>query len=388
MTMTANRNSFGLDSPIFHAALILLVIGLVMVYSASSFKARELYHDSKHFLENHALRVALGLFLMLLAARIDYRVWLRLAPVLVILSVGLLVYLLVSPAVPVIRGSRRWLAIAGFQFQVSDLARLALVLFLSASLVRPRHSLETLKGFVFHLAVVAGVIVPIFLEPDVGTALLIGFVALLLIFVSGCRLRYLAALLGTALPAFGVWLLLGDTYHTTRFRSFLDSLLGKGVEWQTKQSLVALGNGHIWGLGLGAGKQKFHFLPDPFTDFIYAIIGEEFGLIGTLVIVFVFLYLVRKGLQAAMNAPDTSGKLLGIGIVLNIAIYAFVNAAVVANLLPTTGIPMPFISYGGSAMLTNLFALGILLNIAQQAEKKSKLYPAKPYAYRRGRVKG
>lgn len=363
-----NKN-LKIDSSLFLIILMLLVIGVVMVYSASSFKALEAYHDSHHFLKNHLFRVLAGLILMFVVAHVNYRFWLNISPLLLLISFCMLVYLLLSPSVPVIRGSRRWLAMGPVMFQVSDFARLALVLFLSLSLgasnfVQPK----SVRSFAFHLGVIGFTVVPILLQPDAGTAVLITFIALAILFIAGERLWYLLVLACSALPVLA-FVLMKNPYQWERIERYIDALQGKSVHWQVDQSLIAFGNGSFFGQGLGSGQQKYDFLPDPFTDFILAIVGEELGLIGTTIVLALFTILIYNCFKLAKNAPDFQGKILGTGVALNIGIYALTNMGVVLGLLPTTGIPMPFLSYGGSALMVNMFFIGILMNIAEQSRQ-------------------
>lgn len=359
-----------LDSALFLIVLILLVVGVVMVYSASSFKAQEIYEDSHYFLKNHFYKVLFGLILMLLVSKIDYTVWLKISPLILLVSFGALIYLLVSPDVVAVRGSKRWIQLGSFQFQPADLAKLALILFLSHSLGRTNlMRTDTSKRFIFHLGVIALIILPIVLQPDAGTAILISFIVITLVFVSGEKLRHFFFPAITPL-VFLLIIFLQKGYQWDRIRRFFASLKGEEMHWQTQQSFISLGNGGFFGLGLGGSRQKYHFLPDPFTDFIYAIVGEEMGILGTLAILILLIAFVSIGVKIAMMTVEKPGKLLAFGIVLNIAIYAFTNSAVVLNLLPTTGIPMPFLSYGGSALIVNLFGIGILLNIAEQNRRK------------------
>ncbi len=373
--------SLKLDSALFLIVLVLLVIGVVMVYSASSFKAQEIYDDSHYFLKNHFYKVMFGLILMLIVSKINYIVWLKISPLLLLVSFSALIYLLVSPDVAVVRGSRRWIQLGSFQFQPADLAKLALILYLSRSLGQTNlMRTDTSKRFVFHLSVIALITIPIVLQPDAGTAILISFIAIILVFVSGEKLRHLFIPAITSIAFFSI-IFLQEGYQKTRILKFISSFRGEEMHWQTQQSLISFGNGGFWGLGLGGSRQKYHFLPDPFTDFIYAIVGEEMGILGTLAILSLLIVFVSVGIKIAMMTAEKPGKLLAFGIVLNIAIYAFTNSAVVLNLLPTTGIPMPFLSYGGSALIINLFGIGILLNIAEQ--NRTKLSPVRNYTRHR-----
>ncbi len=378
------KNKFDIHSPILLVVLMLLFTGVVMVYSASSFKAQELYGDSNFFLKAHFYKVLLGVGLMLITASIPYKFWLKISPVLMFLAVCLLLFLIFSPGTVQVRGSKRWLNFGLFQFQPSDFARIALILFLSYSLsLKKSLQSDNYHKFFFHLLMTGIVIFPILVQPDVGTALIISIIALSIIFVSGEKLRYLFSLVVVAAPLTFFILMQTGGYQKGRIVNFWHSMQGTEIAWQTQQSLIAFGNGHWGGLGLGSGKQKYHFLPDPFTDFIYSIVGEELGLIGAVLILILFCILIWYGFQIATNSNEKQGKLLAFGIIFNIAIYALTNAGVVLNLLPTTGIPMPFMSYGGSALLTNLFLMGILLNLSSENRKKKRLVPVKNHSQRR-----
>lgn len=377
-----NLRDHKLDSIIFLVVLVLLSIGVVMVYSASSFKALEMHGDSNYFLKRHFPKVLLGLVLMVLVSKINYRFWLRISPALLIIAIAALFFLLISPNVPTIRGSKRWLFFAGFQMQPSDFARLALILFLSWSLTRPRLvGGEPLTHFLFHLFIIILVVVPIMQQPDIGTSLLIAAIAVALLFIAGERLRHLFAFGSTAI-LFALVFFKWSGYQIERLKKFILSFQTDFVDWQAQQSLIALGNGNIFGLGLGGSRQKYHFLPDPYTDFVYAIVGEELGLVGTTLILALLLLFLWCGFKIAVNAPDRQGKVLANGIVIAIGIYAFTNMGVVVNLLPTTGVPMPFLSYGGSAMMINLFSVGVLLNIATQIHESKLIRPVKNFYYR------
>jgi cell division protein FtsW len=361
------------NSPVIVTVLILLVLGTVMIYSASSFKAHELVNDSNFFLIQHLYRLAAGILIMLIVASLDYRVWLRLSPALVGISVLALLYLLISAGVAQIRGSRRWIDLGPINVQPSDFARIALILFLSLFLgSEPVQKHRNGNTFLTALGIVTIVVIPIMLQPDYGTAILTMFIALILLFLSGEKKRYLFGL--TAVLGFALFTILwsgGSGYQKVRIERFLASVRGEEVAWQAQQSLIAFGNGNVLGVGLGGGGQKYHFLPDPYTDFIYAIVGEEGGIIGATTILVLFFILVRHGFKIASQSNNMRTKLLASGITLNIGIYAVVNAAVTLNLLPTTGIPMPFLSYGGSALISNLFGIGLLLSIARNNSNPS-----------------
>ncbi len=368
------------DSTILVTVTLLLVVGTVMVYSASSFKALQSHEDSHYYFKNHLIKLLVGVAVLLVAANVPYRFWLRLSPILLFLSFCALLYLLYAPGVKVIRNSKRWLSLGLMQFQPSDFARLSLILFLSFVLGKNSFQREiTLKSFLSYVAIIVLLALPILRQPDLGSALLTAFIGVCLIFLAGAKLRHLGALAVTAVPALGLYIFFKGGYHWERIKNFLGSWKGETSVYQTNQSLIALGNGGFFGLGLGDSRQKYDFLPDPFTDFIYAIIGEELGIIGTIMILILFLILMWRAYKITMAAPDLPTKLLGFGIILNIGIYAFINAGVVVNLLPNKGIPMPFLSYGGSSLIVNLFFIGILLNMAVQNWQSRRLHPANNY---------
>ncbi|MFQ5639534.1 MAG: putative lipid II flippase FtsW [bacterium] len=377
-----SKNKLPFDTTLLILVSILVVFGIVMVYSASSFKAQQATGDSHHYLENHLIKVGLSFLIMLVAMQIDYRFWLKISPYLLLLSL-LALLILFTPLVEAIRGSRRWIVFGALRFQPSDFARIALILFLSQWLgkldLRKKGSENV---FLKTLAVIGVIVVPVMLQPDIGTAGLMVVIALTLIFLAGERLRHLLFLGMASIPVF-ILILKHNEYQRNRLLQYVSSIKGEEISWQIQQSLIALGNGSFFGIGLGSGRQKYHFLPDPYTDFIYSIVGEELGIIGTLGILILFLLLIWRGFNIAMQAPGRQARLLAIGIVLNIAVYLIANAGVVTNLLPTTGIPMPLISYGGSAMMATLFAMGVLLNISSQIKQSRSFHPVNN-AYRRG----
>ncbi len=371
------------DSTLILAVALLLVMGVVLVYSASSFKAQESFGDGHYFLKNHLYRVILGILLMVIASQVNYRVWLNISPFVLGICCLILVYMLFADSVTAVRGSRRWLTVGFLTFQPSDFARAALILFLSLSLgASKRIAAKSLQSFLFHLGIISCVVLPIALQPDIGSALLTAFLALVLLFVAGERLRHLVMLAMTTAPLVLLYIL-REGYQRVRVMKYLSALRGDGLEWQAKQAFIALGHGGLFGVGLGGSRQKLHFLPDPFTDFIFGIVGEELGLIGTTAVIVLFMILIWSGFRIVRQCDELAGKILAIGLVLNIGIYAAANMAVVVSLLPTTGIPMPFLSYGGSALLVNLFGVGVLLNIADQSHRAHELRPVGRYAHRR-----
>jgi len=366
--MTTNKKVSVLDSPLFVIVIILCVIGIVMVYSASSFKAQDAFGDSNYFMKRHFYKVILSLVVLLAISKIKYQTVLTISPALLLIGFILLIYILLSPGIAEIRGSKRWINLGLIHFQPSDFARIALILFLSLSLGAAKTIKErSVENFIFHLGIIGAIVLPIFLQPDAGSALLTMLVALTILFIAGEPLKHLTFLIFATVP-FLTFSMVGGGYRTQRLLGYIASLKGSNVQWQAQQSLIAFGNGHFFGQGLGASRQKYHFLPDPFTDFIFAIFGEELGLVGSLLIVGLFVAFVWHAFNVAGKTKDFRARILIIGLTFNIAIYAFTNMAVVLNLLPTTGVPLPFVSYGGSALFTNMASVGIILNIAKQCE--------------------
>lgn len=366
------ENFYKIDFWLLLIILVLVVVGLIMIYSASSFKAQTAFEDSHYFLKKHFVRLILGLALMVLAMHIDYHFIQRMAPFLLLLAFVLLIYVLVNPTDSVLKGTRRWIDVFWVRFQPSEFAKYALVIFLSVLLSRKEEILENfVEGLLPALVIIGLVVVPILLEPNLGTAFLILLISTSMLIIAGANSRHLAIIVLSTVGMITLFVR-NIGYQKARLLMFLDSL--RGIEkpvWQVKQSLISLGNGGLTGVGLGSSRQKMHFLPQPFTDFIYSILGEELGFMGAFVVAALFLLFLVRAIRVALQAPDRAGMFLAIGISFSIMYYFLFNAGVAANLLPITGIPMPFLSYGGSSLVMNLAAMGILLNISAQ-QKKSR----------------
>ncbi len=362
--------------PLLVAVLALVAIGVVMVYSASS--VREYLGSNNPAAEGlqQALWAGLGLACLYAFSRIDFRWLRRLALPGYFLSLGLLAAVLVFGTEAF--GSRRWFVIPGLgSFQPAEAAKLAIVIYLAHWLDRRgRNAGSFWNGMVpFALLVVPGFLL-IALEPDLGTAGVYAAAALAIFFMSGANLLHLA-LIGSGALAAAIAFVTSNSYQMTRVETFLDPFrdpLGSG--YNTLQGLMALAMGGITGLGLGASRQKYLYLPAPSTDFIFAIIGEEWGLIGTLTVVALFIAIAYQGYRIAIKAPDTFSGLLAAGITTWIIVQACINMMVVTALLPVTGIPLPFISYGGSALTINLIAIGILLSISRETQTEESLFHA------------
>ena len=364
--------------PLLLAVVALLAIGIVMVYSASSVLAVLADLDPATYGLQQAVWAALGLTGMLIMSKLDFRVLRYLAIPLFVTSLVLLFVVLVPGIGTEAGGSRRWIVFPGIgRIQPAELAKLATVLYLAHWLDRRGRAAATFWNGLLPCAIlVAPGFLLILAEPDMGSAGVYVVAALSVFFMAGANLLYLSGIFGVVL-AMAYWVITNTPYQLARLEGFLDPWrepLGNG--YNTIQSLIALALGGLTGLGLGASRQKYLYLPAPSTDFIFAIIGEEWGLLGTLTVLALFCVVAYQGYKIAITAPDTFSGLLAAGITTWLVAQAFVNMMVVSALLPITGIPLPFISYGGSALTVNLFAVGILLSISRETTHTGSLRDA------------
>jgi cell division protein FtsW len=352
--------------------LTLVGFGLVVVFSASSILSKELYGSTTAIFMRQLISVLIGLALLFTAMHFDYH-WLGRPLViggLVTLSILLLALVLFSPG---IQDVRRWLVIGPARFQPSELSKLVLVVLTSFFLVRKGGLVERIdRSVLIYGSVVLTMVTLILLEPDFGTATSLVITSALLLFLGGFRFRYYIAAALAAIPLFYV-LVYRVPYRRDRILAFLDPYADPfGSGYQVLQSLAAVGSGGLAGRGLAQGTQKLFFLPEPHTDFIYAVIGEETGFLGCIFILVLFVLLFLRGLRIALNADSLFGTYLGLGIISMITIQALINISVVLSLCPTKGIPLPFISVGGSSMLIMLLSVGILLNISSFSRAQIK----------------
>ncbi len=356
------------DLILFAAALALAGIGLVMVYSASSAVAFNRLDDSAYFLKRQAMWIALGLGAMWLARGVHYQ-RLRVYAVPLLLAAFVCMVAVLIPGIGrVAGGARRWITAGPFSFQPVEVAKLALVLYLSHFVVRRGAAIRDFRrGVLPPLAMTAGFGLLVLRQPDMGSALLLGAVTMVLLFLGGARVLHIGAVLVAAVPALALAVAVAD-YRLARVVAFLDPWRDpQGSGFHIIQSLLAFGSGGIFGVGLGASRQKFFYLPERHTDFIFAILGEELGLFGTLGLVLLFAVLAYRGWRIARAAPDRFGALLASGITATIVAQAMLNMGVATGLLPVTGIPLPLVSFGGSSLLVTMIQIGILLNISQYA---------------------
>lgn len=353
------------DKWLLMATLFLVGVSLVMVFSASASWSADRFDSQYKFLAKQAAFIAAGLTLLLIAMRVDYHVYRR--PIVIWSVLGLAVVLLLAVfGFPKINDTRRWISFNGVTLQPSEFAKLAAIFFTAALLERRMHRINEPAYALLPIGIVAGTLAGlIVLEPDFGTSAALSGVVLVMVFAAGLSFRHLATVTAVLVPVAGAvaWL---EPYRVRRLVAFWnpDSDL-TGDNFQLNQSIIAVGSGGVFGRGVMEGVQKLGYIPEPHSDFIYAIIGEELGLVGATIILTCFCVIAVRGFRAAMFAPDRFGALLATGLTAMIALQAFVNVSVVLGLVPTKGIPLPFVSSGGSSMLVNLLAMGILLNITQ-----------------------
>ena len=359
------------DKLLFLSTLLLVGSSVVMVYSASAVLAMDRYEQPYFFLFKQIAWAALGVCLLLGAMRVDYCTLKQ--PVVIWTALGLSTVALIAVLFgPTINGTRRWFAVAGVGIQPSEVAKLAVIFFVAAILERRMHRIDELSYSLLPISVVTGGVCGLILvEPDFGTALTVLLIVGTMIFAAGLGYRYLFGFAVTLTPLLYL-VLAGAEYRRRRLLAFLDPWddpFGDG--FQIIQSLIAVGTGGIFGQGLMAGVQKLFYLPYPHTDFIYAVIAEETGLVGATVILLCFCMITWRGLRVAALAPDRFGAMLALGLTAMVVCQAFLNISVVLGLLPTKGTPLPFVSSGGSSLLVCLFSMGVLLNISQHASAET-----------------
>ena len=355
------------DLTLMGVVFALTLIGVAMVFSASGIRALDTLDDPRYYLVWQAVWAALGLVGMLATMRIDYHRYRMFAVPLLVVVTALLVLVLVPGIGVRAGGAARWLRAGPVGMQPAELAKLALIVYLAAWLGGRRDRVAqpaVILPFFAVTALLAGLVVA---QPDLGTAIVLVAIAMTMYFVAGARLRVFAALAGlVGVVVFAI--AIEQPYRLSRLTTFLDPWSDpRGAGFQTIQSLYGLALGGLFGEGLGAGREKFGFLPAPYTDSIFAVLGDELGLAGTLVVIVLFFVLAYRGVSIALRARDATGALLAAGITTWLVFQAWVNMAVVASLVPMTGITLPFISYGGSSLCVGLVAVGILLNIGREA---------------------
>ena len=360
-----------LDMWLLVSVLALSAIGLVMVYSSSAILAYERTGDSFHFVKKQALAAGLGWLALVLALRLGYRRLARLAYPLLLLAVVLMVLVLIPGIGVKAGGAYRWMRLGGFSFQPSEFAKLVWVVYLAYSLAKKREKVRSFSiGFLPHL-LISGLLVGLcMLEPDFGSSVALLVLMFVMLFAAGAKLSYLIGSVLLAIP-FAYHAVTSSPYRYQRMMSFLDPWADRqGAGYQVAESLMSVGSGGLWGLGLGEGRQKLFFLPEAHSDFVFAILGEELGLLGVTLVVLLYAVVIWRGVRIALNATEPFGCYVALGITAMFAFHAIVNMSVVLGLLPTKGLTLPFLSYGGSSLMVCLAATGILLSVATSAGRQ------------------
>lgn len=353
------------DRTLILIVLSLVGFGLVMVFSASSVVSRELYGSPESILTRQFLAMVLSLICMVVTMKVDYHFYQK--PLVLGLLFSLTLILLCLPLLgPGVNGAHRWINLGPVNFQPSELAKLVVIFVTAYFLVRQGGQIEKPnRGFLLYATAIAAIFVLVLVEPDFGTSISLALIAAFLLFLGGLQYRFYLSLGLMCIPAF-YFLVYQIPYRRDRILSFLDPAADQyGAGYQILQSLIAVGSGGVTGQGFAAGTQKLYFLPEPHTDFIFAVIGEELGLLGCLVLISLFMLLFWRGVRISLRADTLFGTLVGLGIVSMMVFQAFINISVALSLLPTKGIPLPFISVGGSSIMVMLTGIGILLNISQ-----------------------
>ncbi len=341
------------------------LFGLLMIVSAGAVYSETRFGSQWFFAVRQAIAACIGFAAMFVVWRIDYHVWQRIAPLLFVITSAFLIMLFVPGLSTEIYGARRWLSLGPISFQPAELIKITLIFYLAALFARRSRArmCDIYEGLVPFLVTIGGISFLLVNQPDVGTLGLILCVAGAIFFVAGARMSHLMFLLLSGIVALFM-LIKTAPYRMERFMTFLDpSIDAQGAGYQIMQALIAVGSGGILGRGLGHSMQKFNYLPEPVGDSIFAVIAEELGFVGAGSVVLVFVVIAYLGYYAAMRAPDAFGRLVAVGITTWIVVQAFFNIAAITSIMPLTGIPLPFISYGSTALVVTLFATGILLNI-------------------------
>jgi|TARA_Y100000310_G_scaffold332183_1_gene407282 cell division protein FtsW len=361
------------DRPLLIITMILLAIGTVMVFSSSSDISLDKFGSGTFYFRRHLLRVFVGLAVMVAAIFIDYRLLKRIAAPLFIASIVLLIATKVIFLIAGNDSPARWLYLGPLRIQTSDLARFATIIYLATYIDKKRDGIgDYVNGFLPPVIMTGIVMALIIIQPDYSTAVMIGLIATTMLFIGRAKLTHMLAT-GAVGMTILIPVMIAEPYRLYRITSFIRGIFDfSGANYQLQQSIISLGNGGMMGVGLGASIGKNLFLPAPHTDFILAIVGEEIGFGGIFVLITLYLAVFHRALRITKGCTDLFGIMLGIGLSVQIVSYAFINAAVVTGIVPTTGLPIPFISFGGSGLLMNLLSVGILLNISMAKRTVSR----------------
>ncbi|NLG16750.1 MAG: cell division protein FtsW [Fibrobacter sp.] len=373
-----NSKMSKMDIGLFTALLIMLGFGIVFVYSSSFALAQHKFGGSDFFLSRQTVRAVMAIVSFMFFINVDYHLLGRISNLIYLGAVGLLVFVLFLPESQAVNGAKRWISIGTMSFQVSDVARMALILLLARSCEKAGTQIREWPVLVSNLLKIGLVCVLVLLEPNFSTCMILAFTGLAILFLSGARFAHLAGLFLAVVPV-AVFLVLRTPYRRARLTGFLQMSENiSSLGYQTYQSLIGLGNGGLFGVGIGKGEQKFFYLPEPHTDFAISIMGEEIGFLGLMIIMALFAFIVYRGMRIALRAPDRMGQLMAFGFSFVIAAYVFIHACVGTGLIPTTGVPLPFLSYGGMSLIFMMSSMGIVLNISSQSRLESMQRRNKP----------
>ncbi len=352
--------------------LALVGLGIVIIYSSSANYASSKGLSDTFYLISHLKKAVIGIVALLLGLLVDYHLWKKAARIGLAVTVVMLIFLLTSSNVGDVHGAKRWIMLGGFGIQPSEVAKLGLIFFLARFLSEKSETIHSFKKGVIPAFVVPAIVFLLVLgQPDYSSAAIILSITVILIFAAGAKLRHLIGLSTLGIPAMGV-LMISSPYRLKRMMAFISPEMHSAGAYQTIQSLISLGNGGITGTGLGTSTQKLGYLPMPFTDTIFSIMGEELGLVGTLGCLVLFGLVIWRGLRAAFHAPDKFGSLTALGMMTSMSVMVVMHIGVCTGFLPTTGQPLPFVSFGGTALITMLFSSGVILNISHAEPAKEK----------------
>ena len=371
-----HEQSFYYDIRLLLPVLFLVGTGIVMVYSASSALAFKKFGTEYYFLKKQLAFALLGIVTLIICSRFPYRFFRSLTYPLLILALIFLAVVLITGLGYSAGGAKRWFRLGSFSFQPSEFARFALIIYLAYSMNKKKGVLKDFYlGFLPHIMILCMFTVLIIFQPDFGSVVILGALTWVMLFVGGVRLSHLLTSLALIIPAAYFFMVSAD-YRLKRITSFLDPWQHSANDgYQIVHSLMAFGTGGIWGTGIGKGYQKLFYLPEPHTDFIFSVIGEELGLLGVLIILGLYILIFWRGIFIAKNCKDSFGSFVAIGLTTAIGLQVGVNMGVALGLLPTKGLTLPFLSYGGTSLLLNMASIGILMNIgtAKKVLKKSKV---------------
>ena len=361
------RDGFAVDKWLFLAVAALAAVGVTMVLSTSYLYSQERFGDGTYFFRKQLFAMAAGLIGLIVCSLVPAATYRRFAYPLLALTFIVLIVVLI-PGIGVSRGgARRWLSLIGFAFQPAELAKLAVVLYLAHSMAKKAEMIRTFSiGVLPHLIVAGGFLGVLLLEPDFGTALILTMLLYLMLFIGGARIHHLLATGLMALPVL-IYVMLKAEYRLRRLMTFMDPWReASGSGFQVIQSLIAFGSGQLWGRGLGESRQKLFYLPEAHTDFVFSVIGEELGLLGALIVLALFGVIIVRGLRLTSRIEEPFDQYLAFGLTVLLGLQALIHMGVVMGLMPTKGLVLPFISYGGSAMVINLVEAGILLGLSRR----------------------